>query len=177
MLRVTSDSLMTRPVVTKTRPRPYAYFLPRDAVDAVAMLRRNGITVEILREEVEVEVQAYVVEDVQYERAYNHDAAVRLVLADDPVTETRTYPAGTYVVRTGQMQGRLAAHMLEPETNDNVIYWNTMDAWLPLARLQQIQSGDADAPQQGFGNQQQGPPLVPITKLMTPRGLPLRMVP
>ena len=105
-----------------------------------------------------------------------HDAAVRLVLADEPVTETRTYPAGTYVVRTGQMQGRLAAHMLEPETNDNVIYWNTMDAWLPLARLQAVQSGEDDAPQQGFQGRQAGPPLVPITKLMTPRGLPLRMV-
>jgi hypothetical protein len=177
VLTVTSDSLMTRPVATRTRPRPYAYFLPRDAVGAVALLRRNGITVEVLTGEVEVEVEAYVIEDVRYEQAYNHDASVRLVLADEPVTEARTYPAGTYVVRTGQMQGRLAAHMLEPETNDNVIYWNTMDAWLPLARLQAVQAGEGDAPQQGFQQRQAGPPLVPITKLMAPRGLPLRMVP
>jgi hypothetical protein len=183
VLTVTSDSLMTRPVPTRTRPRPYAYFLPRDAVDAVAMLRRNGITVEVLRDEVELTTDAYVVEDVRYERAYNHDAAVRLVLADEPVTEARTYPAGTYVVRTGQMLGRLAAHMLEPETNDNVIYWNTMDAWLPLARLQQLAGGEGDAVaggQQGFaggfGSRDQGPPLAPITKLMEARGLPLRIL-
>lgn len=174
---VTNDSLMTRPVATKTRPRPYAYLLPRDAVDAVAMLRRNGITVEILGEEVEVEVQAYVVEDVRYEVAYNHDAAVRLVLADEPVTQARTYPAGTYVVRTNQMRGRLAAHMLEPETNDNVVYWNTMDAWLPLARLQAMKEGRGGQARPGPGGAPQGPPLAPITKLMEPRGLPLRMVP
>lgn len=178
---VTNDSLMTRPVATKTRPRPYAYFIPRDAVDAVAMLRRNGITVEILGEEVEVEVQAYVVEDVRYEVAYNHDAAVRLVLADAPLTQTRAYPAGTYVVRTGQMLGRLAAHMLEPETNDNVIYWNTMDAWLPLARLQALKAGGPSGgrpdDEEGPQRRPQGPPLAPITKLMQPQGLPLRMVP
>lgn len=177
VVTVTSDSLMTRPVATKTRPRPYAYLLPRDAVDAVALLRRNGITVEVLRDEVEVEVQAYVVEDIRYEQAYNHDAAVRLVLADQPVTAQRTYPAGTYVVRTGQVLGRLAAHMLEPETNDNVIYWNTMDAWLPLARLQAVREGRGGARQGGPGGPDAGPPLAPITKLMTPRGLPLRMVP
>jgi hypothetical protein len=179
VVTVTSDSLMTRPVATKTRPRPYAYFLPRDAVDAVALLRRNGITVERLMDEVELEVQAYVIDDVRYEQAYNHAAAVRLVLADEPVTETRSLPAGTYVVRTGQMLGRLAAHMLEAETNDNVIYWNTMDAWLPLARLQATRMAEEEAgeTQQGFGPRQAGPPLVPITKLMTPVGLPLRIVP
>jgi hypothetical protein len=108
---------------------------------------------------------------------------VRLVLADEPVNEVRTYPAGTYVVRTGQMLGRLAAHMLEPETNDNVIYWNTMDAWLPLARLQQLRRADDEAVaggQQGsagsFGPRDQGPPLAPITKLMEARGLPLRIL-
>lgn len=178
---VTNDSLMTRPVATKTRPRPYAYFIPRDAVDAVAMLRRNGVTVEILRDSVQVETQAYVVQDVRYEVAYNHDAAVRLVLADEPVTQTRTYPAGTYVVRTGQMMGRLAAHLLEPETNDNVVYWNTMDAWLPLARLQALKDGSAGGgrpdPEEGPQRPAQGPPLAPIVKLMKPQGLPLRMVP
>lgn len=173
VLEVTNDSLMTRPVATRTRPLPFAYVLPRDAVDAVAMLRRNSITVERLTEAVELELDAYVIEGVDFERAYNHAGAVRLTLADDPVTRTVELPAGSYVVRTGQMRGRLAAHMLEPETNDNVIYWNTMDAWLPLGRVLNPDAGD----QGGFGGGDDGPPLVPIEKLMTPRGLPLTIVP
>ncbi len=165
-VEVTNDSLMTRPVATRTRPRPYAYLLPRDAIDAVAMLRRNGITVERLTESVELEVQAYVIDGVRFERAYNHAGAVRLSLAADPVSSSEEYPAGTYVVRTGQMKGRLVAHMLEPETDDNVIYWNTMDAWLPLGAVLDPASARDDAL-----------PLAPITKLMAPRGLPLRIVP
>ncbi len=172
-MEVTNDSLMTRPVATKTRPLPYAYVLPRDAVDAVAMLRRNSIAVEQLTEGVELQLDAYVIDGVEFERAYNHAGAVRLSLADDAVSRTVEVPAGAYVVRTGQMRGRLAAHMLEPETNDNVIYWNTMDAWLPLGRVLNPDGGG----QGGFGQGDDGPPLAPIEKLMTPRGLPLRIVP
>ncbi len=45
-ITVQSDSLMKRPVATQVRPRPYAYLLPRDALEAVAMLRRHNIMVE-----------------------------------------------------------------------------------------------------------------------------------
>ncbi len=161
VMEVTNDSMMTLPVATKTRPRPYAYILPRDAVDAVALLRRNSIAVEELTEAVELSVEAYRIEGVSYERAYNHAAAVRLQVADETTSMTAEYPPGTYIVRTGQMRGRLVSHMLEPETNDNVIYWNTMDAWLPKGNI-------------GSENE---PAMVPITKLMTPRGLPMRIVP
>ena len=44
---------------------------------------------------------------------------------------TMEFPVGTYVVPTAQTLGRLVAHMLEVETEDNVVYWNTMDAWVP----------------------------------------------
>ena len=181
-ISVTSDSMMTLPIATKTRPRPYAYILPRDAEAAVAMLRRNAIVVERLLEPMQVEVQAYVVEGVGFEQAYNHSAAVRLRLADQPIIQTRTFPAGSHVVRTGQMLGRVAAHMLEPETNDNVIYWNTMDAWLPLNRLLPVQR-QADDPEvvtpgpPAAGGQAQGPPLVPIFKVMRPTAIPARIIP
>lgn len=175
---VVSDSLMTLPVATKTRPRPYAYILPRDAVDAVAMLRRNAITVERLVEPVEVEVQGYVIEGVGFEEAYNHAAATRLTLADEPVTLTREFPAGSYVVRTGQMLGRVAAHMLEPETNDNVIYWNTMDAWLPLGQVLPAPDRVPDR-EEGFPgfSRPSGPPLVPIFKVMRPTAFSARILP
>ncbi len=164
MITVRSDSLMKKPVATKTRPRPFAYLLPRDAIDAVAMLRRHGISVERLERPVTLEVDAYRLVGVTYEQAYNHDGAVRLELGE-VITAERSFPAGTYVVTTGQMLGRLAAHMLEPETNDNVIYWNTMDAWLPKAAL--ASAGEAGA---------SSSPLVPIFKLMEPTPLPAVLI-
>jgi hypothetical protein len=175
-VQVTSDSMMTRPVATKTRPRPYAYILPRDAVDAVAMLQRAGVMVEQLMEPMEARVEAYVIEGVGFEQAYNHAAAVRLQLADETVTRTQTFPEGTYIIRTGQMMGRLAAHMLEPETNDNVFYWNAMDAWIPLSRLLPPPPTTPER-ETGFpGTQAAEPPLAPVYKVMTPRAIPSRIV-
>jgi dipeptidyl-peptidase-4 len=166
-VEVTGARLMKKPVATRFRPRPWAYVLPRDAVDAVAMLRRHGIAVERLEAPAQLDVQAYTVEDVTYEQAYNHAAAMRVEVGD-VLTLRRDFPVGTYVVPTAQSLGRLAAHMLEPETDDNVIYWNTMDAWVPrpggrVAGGGGLPNADTDA-----DAAPSGPPLVPIFKLMRP---------
>ncbi|MEJ2540583.1 MAG: M14 family zinc carboxypeptidase [Gemmatimonadota bacterium] len=158
---ITDGRLMKKPVATRLRDRPYAYLLPRDAEDAVELLRRHGITVERLLEPRELPVQAYTVSAVTFEEAYNHEAAARVEVGD-VIEVTREFPAGTYMVPTGQMLGRLVSHMLEVETDDNVVYWNTMDAWLPRP----------GAETDGEGS----PALVPIFKIMRPVALPTVMV-
>jgi len=164
VIRVRSDSLMKRPVATVSRPRPWAYVVPRDARSAIELLQRHSIQVERLQEDVTVTVSAYTLGGISYESAYNHAAATRLRVAG---TETRelTLPKGTYLVRTGQMQGRLAAHMLEPESTDGVVYWNHMDPWIPKSEVTGYRAGNGD------------PPLFPIYKLMSPTPLPTRLMP
>jgi hypothetical protein len=143
---ITGARLMKKPVATKKRARPWAYLLPRFAVDAVAMLRRHGIAVERLTEPAELRVDAYTVAGVTHEQAFNH-AATTVIEVGEVVTGERLFPTGTYVVPTAQALGRLVAHMLEVETRDNVVYWNTMDEWIPRSTF------------------------VPIFKLMTPTPL------
>jgi hypothetical protein len=182
-IEVTGAQLLKKPVATKLRPRPWAYLLPRDAVAAVDLLRRHGITVEVLTEADSLAVDAYTVAGVTYEEAYNHAAATRVEVGE-VVTLERSFPVGTYVVPTAQFLGRLAAQMLEPETDDNVVYWNTMDAWIPRPSGQgdepDLPPGmDMDDPRvQAFLRRQaeRGPPVVPIFKLMTPQALPTRLV-
>ena len=178
IIQVTGGELMKKPVATKLRQRPWAYLLPRDAVDAVAMLRRHGITVERLTSPAGLQVDAYTVAGVTHERAYNHAAATKVEVGE-VLTLTETFPTGTFVVPTAQYLGRLVAHMLEPETDDNVVYWNTMDAWIP-------RSADAAGGRGGFGGrggrggrggqQAQRAPVVPIYKLMTPTALSTRVM-
>lgn len=192
-IEVTGARLMKKPVATKLRPRPWAYLLPRDAVDAVALLRKHGITVEVLQAPADLQVDAYTVAGVTYERAYNHAAATRVEVGE-VLTLDQSFPKGTYVIPTAQLLGRLAAHMLEPETPDNVVYWNTMDAWIPHPDEGTTEGEEAEnaprggppagaagpptagggPPGGGFmqGRGQQGPPVLPIYKLMTPTPLP-----
>lgn len=164
-IEVSGARLMKKPVATQLRDRPWAYLLPRDAEDAVALLLRHGITVERLTEPLTVEVQGYTVADVSYERQYNHSAVTRIEVGD-VVNVTRDFPVGTYVVPTAQSLGRVVAHMLEVETEDNVVYWNTMDAWVPRP----------GTPMQGPRGQNMGPPMSPIYKIMTPTSLTSQLV-
>jgi hypothetical protein len=168
LITVVSDSLMKKPVPTLQRTWPYAYLLPRDAIEAVAMLRRHDITVEVLQDTLTLEVRAYVPAGFSRIREYNHDGAV-VTEVEEVVTFTRRFPAGTYVIPTGQFMGRVAAHLLEPETNDNVVRWNTMDAWLPLSdppRYSRRRPGGGEPP----------PRVIPIWKVMQPVPMPTRIV-
>jgi hypothetical protein len=182
-IHVTGARLMKKPVATKLRPRPWAYVLPRDAEDAVAMLLRHGITVERLLQPTTLEVDAYTIADVTYERQYNH-AAVTRIHVGEVVTQTRDFPVGTYVVPTAQYLGRLVTHMLEVETEDNVVYWNTMDAWVPRPGSEPSGGrrggfagrGGRGGRGGGRGGQQAGPPVAPIFKLMRPTALSSRVI-
>ena len=61
-------------------------------------------------------------------------------------------PKGTLVVRTAQALGRLAAYLLEPESDDGLLVWNFFDRDI--------------VSQWGRGAQ-----TYPVYKLYTPRGL------
>jgi hypothetical protein len=131
IVQVTGADLIAEPVVTKTRPRPYAYVLEPRAFRAVALLRKHNITVEVLQKETELPVEAYQMTKLERKPQYDHPATVTVTCADETVKQTRTFPKGSFVIRTGQAQGRLVTQLLEPETDDNVLTWNTMDALLP----------------------------------------------
>ena len=163
-IQVTGSRILKKPVATLSRDRAWAYVLPRDAEDAVDLLKRHAITVERLTEPLTVDVQVYTVGGVSHERQYNHAAAI-LVEVGEVLTRRMEFPVGTYVVPTAQNLGRLVTHMLEAETEDNVIYWNTMDAWLPRPGTNW-----------STGNGDPGPPLVPIYKILTPTRMTSELV-
>ncbi len=164
IVQIQSDSLMKLPIPVVSRPRPWAYVVPRDAEAAVELLRRHSIAVEQLQAPVEVTVEAYTIADIRYERAYNHAASTVIEVAGTE-SHTVTLPKGSYIVRTGQMQGRVVAHLLEPESTDGVVYWNRMDAWLPKPEVAEYQAGEGDAP------------LFPIYRIMGVTPLPTRLLP
>jgi hypothetical protein len=193
---VTDAEILIKPEATLLRDRPWAYILPRQAVDAVAMLLRHGILVEQLQEPVELEVQAYILNGIEYRSHFGHPAGT-FVSVGEVVTVSREFPRGSYVVPTGQTMGRIVTHILEAESGDNIVTWNTMDAWLPkpqLARIaaggdeegtdvqqtQQVQQAQQARPGQQPGQQQASepppPPYLPIFKLMQPTALSTRIM-
>ena len=131
IIEVTGADLMIQPVVVKSKPRPYAYILEPRANQAIEFIKQHKVTIEVLQEDTELAVEAYKVTAIDHKEDNQHPAAVVVTLADETVKLTQTFPKGSYVIRTGQVMGRIIAGMCEPETQDNVVFWNTMDALLP----------------------------------------------
>jgi hypothetical protein len=149
---VTNADLLKKPVATKIRPRPYAYLLPPDAQKAIDMLKMHNITVEVLQKDTPLAIEAYVLKSIERNRVHNHPEAATVTVEDTTLKQVINFPKGTYVVRTGQVMGRMISHMLEPETPENILIWNTMDNLLP----------------------EPGPnSLIPIYKLPNPTNLPI----
>ncbi|MFC1513659.1 DUF2817 domain-containing protein [candidate division KSB1 bacterium] len=167
-VQITNADIIKKLVATKTRPRPYVYILEPRAKKAIEMLERHRVTIEVLQEDTELDVEAYIAKEITRSSQYDHPASAGSVVVEDEMHKmTRTFPKGSYIVRTGQASGRIVCHMLEPETTDNVITWNAMDAILP-----RISSGQGNQ----RGGRQAGPAIIPIFKVMVPKPLPTKIL-
>jgi dipeptidyl aminopeptidase/acylaminoacyl peptidase len=115
------------PALTVTRP--YAYLFPPTFATAVETLQRHGLTVEELREDIDLNVTVYKADKVtRAGREYQKHREVRVEATARQ--EERRIPAGTILVRTGQKLGTLATMLLEPESEDSLTTWNCFDAGL-----------------------------------------------
>jgi dipeptidyl aminopeptidase/acylaminoacyl peptidase len=120
--------------------RPYAYLFPAGLDKAVQLLQRHGIRVEELREDVELDVEAYRVDKItQAKQAFQKHKTVKLQVT--PRAEKRRVKAGSFLVRSTQPLGKFAAFLLEPQSEDGLCTWNYFDAELkegkdyPVLRL------------------------------------------
>jgi hypothetical protein len=113
-------------VPKRTARIPYAYLIPVFGTDVLDKLRQHGIAVERLTEAVTLETEAFRIKEIKgAERLYqgHRTNAVK----GEYAVEKREFPKGTLVVRTAQALCRLAAYLLEPESDDGLLVWNFFD--------------------------------------------------
>jgi len=106
--------------------RPFAYLLPASMSAVVEKLQQHGIKVDELREDIELDVEVYRVDELKRaQRAFqgHHLVTVEVSASKEP----RRVEAGTVMVRTGQPQGSLAVCLLEPQSEDGLVTWNFFD--------------------------------------------------
>ncbi len=109
-----------------TVSRPYAYLLPASATVIAEKLRRHGIQVERLAEDVALEVEYYNLTAVQRApRAYQGHLATRVDV--ERQTAHRPGHRGDHVIRCGQPLANLIVYLLEPQSADGLVAWNLFD--------------------------------------------------
>jgi hypothetical protein len=116
---------------TRNVPMARAYVLAREdrMRPIVAKLRQHGITVEELAAPARTEVETFMVDSVtKSPRPFQgHNEARAHGRYNRATVEL---PAGSIVVPLAQPLGRLAAYLLEPESDDGLVNWNFFDAML-----------------------------------------------
>ncbi|MCX7877621.1 MAG: M14 family metallopeptidase [Ignavibacteria bacterium] len=110
--------------------KPFAYIVPQGWWQVIELLKLNGIEMDRLDEDVEMEVESYYIESFDtrnppFEGHYLH-SNVKL----KTVVQKRKFYKGDYLIYTGQESDNFICHVLEPESPDSYFNWNFFDAVL-----------------------------------------------
>jgi hypothetical protein len=120
---------------TRCIPIPAAYLIPRrDELRAVVeKLREHGIVVEELKKPLAATVEEFTIAEVKRAaRSFQGHKSVKVTGQYDQ--KKIRFEPGTYLVRTSQPLGLLAAYLLEPESDDGLVAWNFLDSFLESKR-------------------------------------------
>jgi hypothetical protein len=108
---------------------PFAYLITVPDKAVLENLQKHGILVEKLNKTESLEVESFSIEDLTAAERLNqghYTNSVKGVFKK----EVKDFSAGTYVVKTNQKLGNLAAYLLEPQTDDGLLLWNFFDKYL-----------------------------------------------
>ena len=114
-----------KPKTTAALPR--AYIIPVEWPDVIERLGLHGISMVRLEQNWTLPVRTYKLTDPKWARSPYEDR-FRVEYEMTPVTEVRTYHAGSVVVDMNQRTSRVAAHLLEPAGADSFVRWGFFNA-------------------------------------------------
>jgi hypothetical protein len=124
---------------TRSVPLPRAYLIRNDAnlKGVVAKLIAHGLPVEELTEPLTTDVEALTIEKVAKEpRAFQGHQGVKLTVSVR--SQSEMFPAGSILVRTSNSLGRLAFYLLDPESDDGLVFWNFLDSYVEKGKVMPI---------------------------------------
>ncbi|MCP5022986.1 MAG: M14 family metallopeptidase [bacterium] len=135
----TAEPMLVRDRFTSARRRPLpAAWVVQDADEAVLdVLKLHGLEVTRLTADANVEVSAFMVaKQHRVERPFQGHNEISL--DGEWKNHSVHLPAGTLLVRADQALARVAAQLLEPQSEDSLTTWNFFDDHLHLERAHPV---------------------------------------
>jgi len=110
--------------------KPKAYIIPQSWGRVIELLKLNGVQMQTLPKDTEMEVEVYYIEDYKspakpYEGHYNHTG---VTLRKE--TQKLSFYQGDYLISTNQASNRYIIETLEPQAPDSFFSWNFFDSIL-----------------------------------------------
>lgn len=122
---------------TLKRKRPAAYLIEKDQQNLMRKLKAFDLKIDTLKSGQDLEIEQYYVEKYtnpaeKYEKMKLQDVSTRL-------EKTRKhFPAGTFVISTGQIHGNILGELLEPEAPNSFVSFGVLPTqngqYLPIYR-------------------------------------------
>ncbi|MES2874932.1 MAG: M14 family metallopeptidase [Bacteroidota bacterium] len=110
--------------------RPVAYILPQAWSRVADLLELNGVEMQQLQSDTEIEVQTYYIEDYKSPAKPFEGHFLHTQVKVRPITHKLKYFAGDYVIYANQNQNRYIVESLEPQGVDSFFAWNFFDSIL-----------------------------------------------
>lgn len=117
-------------VPTVVTSRPVAYILPQAWSRVADLLELNGVEMQQLQSDTEIEVQTYYIEDYKSPAKPFEGHFLHTQVKVRPITHKLKYFAGDYVIYANQNQNRYIVESLEPQGVDSFFAWNFFDSIL-----------------------------------------------
>lgn len=116
-------------VPKKSIPLPHAYLIPLSEPTIKEKLLAHGLLVERLTESSVLEVESFRVDEIKGDSRLYQGHHLNEVKGEY-VPEEKELPKGTLFITAAQPLGRLAAYLLEAESDDGLLVWNVFDRFL-----------------------------------------------
>jgi len=114
---------------TRTSSWPNGYLITAQDPRVIDKLLQHGIAVDRLTAPVTLSVEQFTVGEAAGASRLNQGHYTTSVSGEFSTVE-RDFPEGTLFVTTAQALGGLVTSLLEPESDDGLVYWNYFDRYL-----------------------------------------------
>ena len=101
---------------------PLGYLIPQEWTDVIDVVKCHGGKTYRLAEDLTGEFESYRFSDVTF-GSTPYEGRQRVSYTARPVTEERTFKAGTVYVPLGCPESKIIIHLLEPQAPDALINW------------------------------------------------------
>lgn len=108
---------------------PFAYVLAVKDPVIINLLKNHGLKIERLEKNTALDVQSYKIKELKPAQRLNQGHYNNSIKVEY-VNEKKELPEGSLIIRMAQPLANVAAYLLEPETDDGLLYWNFWDKYL-----------------------------------------------
>lgn len=114
---------------TKNVRFPFAYLLSFPDPEIISLLKTHGIVVEKLEKTTTLDVEKFVIDELKAAPRLNQ-GHYNETIKGNLEKETKEFNSGAYIIRTSQKLGYLVSYLLEPQSDDGLLFWNYFDRYL-----------------------------------------------